>query len=201
MLELPNHLYGWMAATDPARILRMHRDNGWLGTHLPEVDALYGVPQPAEHHPEVDTGRHIELALEVAASLSPEPAVRFAVLVHDLGKALTPVSAWPSHVDHETRGVAVVQAVCDRFAVPHAWRELGVLCTRYHLHAHRALAMSARGVVRFFVDSGLLQRPALLQPFLLACEADARGREGLRDRNRARRCRAVWCILRHVCSP
>ncbi|KWU19196.1 hypothetical protein AS149_13195 [Burkholderia cenocepacia] len=139
---------------------------------------MYGIPQTPEHHPEVDTGSHIELTLEAAALLSNDPAVRFAALVHDLGKALTPRNELPQHIDHEKAGLKPVGEVCERFKVPADWRELALLVCEHHLSVHRAFEMAARSVIRLFDNAGLVERPMLVEPFLLAVEADKRGRAG-----------------------
>ena len=168
----------WLQGETPHKELARLRASGALRKLLPEVDALYGIPQTPEHHPEVDTGIHIELTLEAAALLSNDPAVRFAALVHDLGKALTPRDELPQHIDHERTGLKPVAAVCERFGVPADWRELALLVCEHHLSAHRAFEMAARSVVRLFDTTGLLGRPHLVESFLLAVEADKRGRAG-----------------------
>lgn len=175
-------LQDWMGAQSPVKLLHVHAKNGWLRSHLPEVHALYGVPQSPQWHPEVDTGVHVELSLQQATLLTPDRAVRFAVLLHDLGKGLTPVGMLPKHHNHEAAGLPLVERVCVRFEVSADWRELALLVCGYHLHVHRALDLSARGVVRFFRETGLYQNPALLDPLLLACLADARGRAGMENK-------------------
>jgi len=177
-----NYIDGWMRAEKPHLVMRTMRANGWLRDHAPEVDRLYGIPQRSEHHPEIDAGVHTELALEVAGTLSQDPRVRYAALVHDLGKALTPKELWPRHHGHEELGVESSLAFGGRLGVPQEWRVLGAMVCRYHLHAHRSLESSARSIVRLFRDAGLFERPDLIEPFTLACEADARGRAGLQDR-------------------
>jgi tRNA nucleotidyltransferase (CCA-adding enzyme) len=172
-------LQDWMSSPDPVALLRVRIENGWLRDHLPEVHALYGVPQVARWHPEVDTGQHTEMVLAQAAQLTPDPAVRFAALVHDLGKGLTRPDLLPKHPGHEAAGLPLVDQVCDRFEVPDSWRELALLVCGFHLHAHRALELSARGVARFFREAGFHDKPALLDPFLTACLADKRGRTGM----------------------
>jgi tRNA nucleotidyltransferase (CCA-adding enzyme) len=171
----------WMSSADPALLLRLRRANGWLVDHLPEVRVLYGIPQDARWHPEIDTGLHVELTLAQAASLSGDLSVRFAALVHDLGKGVTSPDFLPSHPGHEEAGGPLVDLVCDRFEVSDDWRVLAKLVCKYHLHSHRALEMSPRGVVRFFREAELYDKPQLLDPFLTACLADKRGRAGLED--------------------
>lgn len=172
-------LQDWMGSESPLRLLRVRVDNGWLREHLPEVHVLYGIPQSPQWHPEIDTGVHVELALQQATLLTTDPAVRFAVLVHDLGKGLTPAAELPQHIDHETAGLPLVDRVCDRFEVSASWRALARLVCEYHLHVHRAMDLSNRGVARFFREAGLYARPDLLEPLLLSCVADKRGRAGM----------------------
>jgi tRNA nucleotidyltransferase (CCA-adding enzyme) len=171
-------LMNWLNSPHPHRELAERRESGWLAAHLAEVDVLYGVPQNAEHHPEVDTGKHIELCLEVAAQLGADFETRFAVLTHDLGKGITPSEQWPKHVNHENAGVPLVAAVCDRFQLDEVTRTLATLVCKWHLHAHRAFEMGDASVVKFFMNTGLLDDEQLCGRFLLACESDARGRLG-----------------------
>lgn len=178
MAPQDNDIQTWMATADPVAELRERRDNGWLAANLPELEVLWGIPQPAAHHPEIDTGRHIELVLARVSQLSADPRVRFAALVHDLGKGLTPEDQWPQHINHEVLGEAPVRAVVHRFDLPEDWAWLGVTTSVWHLHAHRALDLKASSVVRFLRNAGCLERPALFEGFLLACQADAQGRLG-----------------------
>lgn len=177
-----NYIESWMKSEKPRVIMQAMRANGWLRQHAPEIDRLYGIPQRAEHHPEVDTGIHTELTLEMAGLLSTDPRVRYAALVHDLGKGLTPSELWPRHHGHEELGVAPVSELGRRLGVPEEWQVLARAVTRYHLRAHRALDSSSRSLVRLFRDAQLFERPELIGPFTLACEADARGRSGLQER-------------------
>lgn len=150
-----NHTEGWMKSDAPHEVMRELRASGWLREHAPELDRLYGIPQRVEHHPEVDTGIHIELTLEMAARLTEDPRVRFAALVHDLGKGLTPPEEWPRHHGHEELGFEPALELGARLGVPEEWRELGGLVARFHLHAHRALDVPPRTLVRFFRDANL----------------------------------------------
>lgn len=177
-----NHLAGWMSANKPHHIMRLMRANGWLREHAPEVNRLYGVPQRADHHPEVDTGVHVELVLEIASELSSDPRVRYAALVHDLGKGLTPQAEWPRHHKHEELGVQPGLELAQRLGVPADWQLLGAAVARFHLHAHRAMDASPRSLMRFFRDAKFFEHPQLVEHFTLACEADARGRAGLQNR-------------------
>jgi tRNA nucleotidyltransferase (CCA-adding enzyme) len=153
-----------------------------LARIFPEIDALYGVPQPARWHPEIDTGVHTLMALQCAAQLSDSPAVRFATLVHDLGKARTPPELWPSHRGHEEVGVALIQALATRLRVPNAFRDLSVIVARQHGLVHRALELRPATVLKLLEECDALRRPQRFTDVLLACEADARGRGGLGER-------------------
>jgi tRNA nucleotidyltransferase (CCA-adding enzyme) len=159
------------------------REANALAAVFPEVAALFGVPQPEQWHPEIDTGVHTLMALEQAANLSTDPVVRFAALTHDLGKGATPRGEWPRHVGHEERGVALVQEMCDRLRIPNAYREVAVLASRHHLHAHRVAELRAGTLLDLLEDADAFRRPARFEQFILASEADARGRKGLEHRS------------------
>ena len=164
---------------NPQVFIRTMRDCGALDAILPEVDCLFGVPQPARHHPEIDTGEHICLALKQAAAMRANTAVRFAVLVHDVGKGITPESMLPKHRGHEQAGVALVEAICERLRVPKEFRELAVTVTRHHLQIHRAREMRAAKLLKLLEALDALRRPQRLLDILSACEADATGRAGM----------------------
>jgi tRNA nucleotidyltransferase (CCA-adding enzyme) len=170
-------------------MLAVLRDCGALARLLPEVDALYGVPQPAEHHPEVDTGVHLELVLDMAARLQASLPVRYAALVHDLGKGSTPRDKWPRHVAHEARSVKLAQAVSQRWRVPTDCRDLGEIVAREHGNIHRSAGFGAAAVMRLLERCDALRRPERFDQALLACECDARGRTGLDERPYAPRAR------------
>jgi len=172
-----------MAAAEPGRFVEILRDCGALAVLLPEVDRLFGVPQPAEYHPEVDTGAHVLMAMNQAAGNGASPQAVFALLLHDLGKGLTPQAEWPQHRGHETSGLPLVEAVCARLRAPGGWSELASIVCRLHLRAHRLSEMRPAGVMRLIEDAGLLRKPALLGDFLAACEADYRGRQGRQARD------------------
>lgn len=173
----------WLELPAPHEALASLHANGELARLLPEVEALYGVPQNPLHHPEVDTGVHTELCLQLAERLGASPRARFAVLTHDLGKALTPSAEWPKHVDHELRGIEPVRAVCERLAVPEDWQALALLVCEYHLHAHRAFEMRSTSVVKFLQQTRLdSEVHPLFEDFIIACEADKRGRTGKEDK-------------------
>ena len=171
-----------LAEPMPSAFVRALRECNALRVVFPEVDALYGVPQRAEYHPEVDTGTHIELVLDMAARLAPrDDLVGWCALVHDLGKALTPADELPRHVMHEHRGVAPVRAICARLKVPAEHAALAELVCRFHLDAHRALELRPATVLELFEKLDSFRKRDRLQRFLLACEADKRGRLGLAD--------------------
>lgn len=165
----------------PARYFEVLRDCGALKKLFPEIDQLWGVPQPEEHHPEIDTGIHTMMVLTQAAKLSDDPKVRFAALVHDLGKGITPKEQWPKHIEHESCGVPLVEALCDRYRIPNDYRELAVIVTRYHLHYHRAAELRDDTFLKTLESLDAFRRPERFELFLLACEADSRGRTGFED--------------------
>ena len=162
----------------PRRYFEALRECNALATLFPEIDRLFGVPQPERHHPEIDSGVHTLMVLDQAASIAAEPEVRFAALVHDLGKGTTPQQAWPRHHGHEERGVKLINGLCDRLRIPKKYRELAVLVSRYHLDCHRINEMKATTVMRKLEGLDAFRRPERFDRFLLACEADARGRKG-----------------------
>ena len=159
------------------------RECGALAVLFPEVDRLFGVPQPKQWHPEVDTGVHVMMVLDQAEKLSPDLEVRFAALVHDLGKGTTRKHALPSHPGHERRGVKLIRRLAERLPVPNACRDLGILVSEYHTHCHRAFDLRAATILRMLEATDAFRRPRRFEQFLLACEADARGRAGLEDRH------------------
>jgi tRNA nucleotidyltransferase (CCA-adding enzyme) len=166
----------------PERYFEVLRECGALAKVFPEIDNLYGIPQPELHHPEIDTGVHTMMVLAQAAKLSDSPVVRFAALVHDLGKALTPVELLPRHHGHEDSGAGLVEALCARLKVGKEYLDLGVLTSRYHLHVHKAEELKPKTVHKILVAADAFRRPERLEGFLLACEADARGRLGFENR-------------------
>lgn len=171
-----------LAEAMPGRFIEVLRDCGALARLFPELERLFGVPQPAEHHPEIDTGRHLLLCLEQAVRLGADTAVRFAVLVHDLGKGLTPPDQWPSHRGHEGHGAELVRTFCQRLRVPNDYRDLAYLVARYHTHCHRALELRHGTLLKTLQGLDAFRKPVRFEQFLLACEADARGRQGLEQR-------------------
>jgi len=162
----------------PSRMLEALRACGALERLLPEVDRLWGVPQRADVHPEVDTGVHLMLVLDVATRMGAQLPARWAALLHDLGKGTTSRGEWPRHPGHEERGVALAGAVNERLRVPNDCRDASLLAAREHGHVHRALELDAAALLQLLERCDALRRPALLAQVLDACEADARGRAG-----------------------
>jgi tRNA nucleotidyltransferase (CCA-adding enzyme) len=163
----------------PDVYLEVLRDCGALARVFPELNALFGVPQPARWHPEIDTGRHLLLSMRAAASLTPDFEVRFAVMLHDLGKGTTPAALWPAHHGHEQRSVTLAQQVCERLRAPTACRELAQIVARHHGHCHRALELRPGTLLKLLDSTDALRRAERFEKFLLACEADMKGRDGL----------------------
>lgn len=165
----------------PRLFFEVLRECGALGSLFPEIDRLFGVPQPARPHPEVDTGLHALLALEQAARLSEDKRVRFAALVHDLGKGLTPKEEWPRHIGHEKRSVELIEGLCKRYRIPNDYRELACLVARYHGHCHRVHELRPSTLLKTLKALDAFRRPDRFALFLAACEADARGRKGFEE--------------------
>jgi tRNA nucleotidyltransferase (CCA-adding enzyme) len=171
-----------LASKQPSAFLRTLRACGALAEVLPEVDALYGVPQRAEYHPEVDTGVHVELVCDMAARLAPgDDVVGFAALTHDLGKALTPADQLPRHIRHEQRGLAPLRALCARLKVPAAHLALAEMACREHLNVHRLLELRDETVHDLLARCDGFRKPARIGQLAQVCEADKRGRTGLED--------------------
>lgn len=165
----------------PSRMFEVLRACGALQKILPELDALWGVPQPAKHHPEVDTGAHVMLVIDYAASQQYSLPVRFAALMHDLGKGLTPVNDLPRHIGHEERGANLVKEVCKRLRVPNECKELAYIVAKFHGKLHQALQMKPSTLLTFLVELDAIRQPARFKDFLMACESDSRGRTGLEN--------------------
>ncbi len=166
----------------PSRMLLALRECGALQRVLPEVDALFGVPQPAEHHPEVDTGLHILLVVDYAAAQNYPATVRFAGLTHDLGKASTPRDHWPKHHGHEHKSVELVEQLCERLRVPGECRDLAVLAARYHGDVHRALELRPATVLKLLSAADVYRKPVRFEELLATCSCDYHGRSGLENR-------------------
>ena len=172
-----------LAEPRPDVFISVLRDCGALKVVYPELDALFGVPQPEKWHPEIDTGVHQLMALREAVKLGGGVAVCFAVLMHDLGKGSTPADKLPSHPGHEDAGVALVERLAARLRVPNHLRELALITARYHTHVHRAFELRPDTVLKTLESCDAFRRPERFADFLLACEADARGRKGFEQRD------------------
>lgn len=168
---------------NPEVFFAVLRNCGALERLLPEIAGLYGVPQPPRHHPEIDCGVHTMMSLQQATRLSDKTTVRFATLVHDLGKATTPKDVLPRHIGHEERSVDLVRNLCERLAIPNAYRDLALLVAKYHTHCHRVRELKASTLLRTLEALDAFRRPERFEEFLLCCKADARGRTGLEDRD------------------
>jgi tRNA nucleotidyltransferase (CCA-adding enzyme) len=167
----------------PQVFIQVLRDCGALKELMPEVDALFGVPQPETHHPEIDTGMHTLSVLEQSALHKQPLTVRWACLLHDLGKGLTPEEEWPRHIAHEHTGLKLIKAVNERFKVPKDCQELALLVGQYHTHGHRALELKASTLLELLQSFDIYRRPQRFEEFIAACEMDARGRKGLEQRS------------------
>lgn len=167
----------------PQVFIQVLRDCAALKVLMPEVDALFGVPQPEAHHPEIDTGLHTLSVLEQAALHRQPLTVRWACLLHDLGKGLTPEHEWPRHIAHEHKGLKPIKAVNERFKAPRDCQELALLVGQYHTHGHRALELKASTLLELLQSLDVYRRPQRFEEFIAACEMDARGRKGLERRS------------------
>ena len=172
-----------MKTEKPSVFVSVLRECGALEVLLPEVNRLFGVPQPEKYHPEIDTGTHLLMALDIAADMNRGAAnVVFAVLLHDLGKGITPQQEWPSHRGHESEGVPLVDDVCSRLKVPNAMHDLSRKVCLLHLRCHRMLEARPLTALRLLEKLDAFRQPGILPDFVAACEADYRGRKGLQDR-------------------
>ena len=168
-----------LAEKAPHVFFKVLRETDALKEILPEVDALFGVPQPKKYHPEIDTGIHTFMVLEQASLLSDSPLVRFAALMHDVGKGAIPESQWPNLRGHETLGADLVVALCKRLKAPNEFRDLARLTSLYHTDCHRAASYDATKLMDILEQTDAHRKPERFEHFLLACEADARGRLGM----------------------
>lgn len=176
-------LHKALTETTPSAFFQTLRNCGALRVIFPEIDALFGVPQPEKYHPEIDTGVHALMVLDQATRLSQQPEVRLAALLHDLGKAKTPSEYWPSHHGHEQKGLPILDKLCERLRVPKTFKTLCVHVMEYHTHCHRALELRAETLIDMLQAIGAFKPDSRLDEFLLACEADARGRTGFENRS------------------
>ena len=178
----------------PSRMFEVLRESGALARLLPEVDRLWGVPQRAEYHPEVDTGVHLMMVLDMSARLKAPIAVRFACLTHDLGKGTTPAEILPKHIGHEERGARLLSKLCERLRVPTECRELADVVAREHGNIHRSGEFGAAALVRLLERCDAFRKPQRFDLVLLACECDARGRLGLEEKPYAARQRLLAAL-------
>ena len=165
----------------PSRFFEVLRGCGAAAKLFPELDALHGVPQPPPHHPEIDTGVHVMLVVDMAARLSADTRVRFAALMHDVGKGTTPKDELPRHAGHEARGAVMIEKFCERLRAPNEYRDLAMPVARHHLLCHRLAELRPSTVLELLESLDAFRRPERVEMFALACEADARGRTGLED--------------------
>jgi tRNA nucleotidyltransferase (CCA-adding enzyme) len=184
----------------PEVFFEVLRACGALAVIFPEVDRLFGVPQPPQWHPEIDTGVHVMMCLQRAVALDAPVTVRFAVLAHDLGKGATPPDQWPKHIMHESRGLPLIDALCARLKVPTAHRELARMTAKQHTNVHRALQLRNDTVLRLLEDCDAFRRPDRFSEMLFACQCDAQGRTGLENnpypqRDYLEAARAVACVV------
>lgn len=192
-------LDGALAAPVPRAFVETLRDGGALGVVLPELDALAGVPQPADSHPGTDALEHALLSLDAAAALDDDPATRLAALCHDIGKGTTPAAALPEHPGHEARGAELIEAMAARLRIPRRPRDLAALVARYHTRCHGIAALDAAEAASLLESLDAIRKPERLVAFVHACEADARGRHGFAgDYPQAARLLALAEIFRGV---
>jgi tRNA nucleotidyltransferase (CCA-adding enzyme) len=159
------------------------RDCGALKVLFSEIDALFGVPQTATYHPEIDTGVHCLMSLQQAVKLSDDPLIRFATLIHDLGKATTPVDILPRHIGHEERSLPLIETLCQRIKCPNDYKELALAVAAWHTHCHRAQELKASSLLKLLLRLDAFRRPERFEQFLVCCESDARGRTSFEDRD------------------
>ena len=167
----------------PRRYFEVLRECSALATLFPEIERLFGVPQPERYHPEIDSGVHTFMVLDQATKLTTDTEIRFAALVHDLGKATTPHQIWPSHHGHGERGVELINKLCERLRIPNKYRDLAVLVSRYHLNCHRIQELSPTVILGKLEGLDAFRRPERFEQFLLACKADALGRKGKEEQD------------------
>lgn len=160
---------------NPEVFISTLRECGALHVIVPELEALFGVPNPKQYHLEVDSGIHSLLTLQAAVELTPDPVVRFAALVHDLGKAVTPMSQWPSHHGHELTGISIISSMCERLRIPVDYRQLALMACQFHLTIHRLFELRANTMVKLLEQVDAFRRPQGFERLLLICEADAQG--------------------------
>lgn len=166
---------------NPSVFFKVLRDCGALEILMPEINHLFGVPQPPQYHPEIDTGIHTLMVVDAAARADEDVITRFAALTHDLGKAITPKEEWPRHIGHEEKSVALIETLCERLRCPRDFKELAITVARYHTHCHRALELKPSTLVDLFESLDAFRRPQRFTQILGACAADFHGRTGFED--------------------
>lgn len=181
---------------NPEQFIQTLRSCDALRIILPELDVLFGIPNPRKYHLEVDSGVHTLLVLQAAVRLSTDPIVRFSALVHDLGKALSPMNNWPSHHGHEEKGVALIDALCSRLRIPNDYHALAVMVSRVHLTIHKLLDLRAKTIVKLLDQCDAFRRPQLFYSMLIACQADAEGCGKIIDYQQSK----LWDYILAECS-
>ncbi|RDX36083.1 multifunctional CCA addition/repair protein [Kangiella sp. HD9-110m-PIT-SAG07] len=171
-----------LATQSPQVYFEVLRECGALKILFPELDQLWGIPNPEKWHPEIDTGVHTMMVLEQSAHKTDDVCVRFAAAVHDLGKGVTPKDQWPQHRGHEEAGVPLIQQLCRRIKAPKDYQSLAIQVSRYHLHSHKMFELRAKTVHKVLKSIGAYKKEAVLEQFIIACEADFNGRLGLEDK-------------------
>jgi tRNA nucleotidyltransferase (CCA-adding enzyme) len=183
-----------LSEQSPQVFFEILRECGALAVILPELDRLFGIPQTAAYHPEIDCGIHSLMCLEQAALLSEDLTVRFAALIHDLGKGLTPPAILPKHIGHERKGLKVIEKLCQRIRAPKEFLQLALLTAEYHTHSHRAMELKPATVMKLFKSCDAMRRPERFQRLLLSCEADSKGRLG-KENNPYPQADYLWACL------
>lgn len=163
---------------------------------IPEINALFGVPNSSHYHPEIDSGVHTLMVLQAAVELSTDPMVRFAALVHDLGKMATPINEWPKHLGHEERGVPIIQSLCERLRIPADYRKFAVMVSRFHLNIHNLFELRAKTMIKILEQIDAFRRPNLFEKLLVVCEADAQGSGRKKDDKQTQ----YWRYLLQECA-
>ena len=171
-----------LSETHPHRFFEVLRQCGALARIFPAIDCLFGIPQPSTYHPEIDTGVHLMLCLQQARHMTEDAQILFAVLMHDVGKGTTPPEKWPHHYGHEADSIPILEAFCQRYRVPTQYRELALLVACYHSHCHRVQDLKPKTILKVLESLDAFRRPQRFKQFLLACEADYRGRLGFENR-------------------
>ena len=165
----------------PAEFIQVLKDCGALARLFPELDKLWGIPQDAKCHPEIDTGVHVIMTLNAVCNLTADPKIRFAVLCHDVGKAVIPQEQWPNHNGHEELGVGIIKDWCKKYRVPNDYKELAIHFARWHMHSHTVFKLTGADIIKMFSAMDAFRNSNILAEFLLAAESDHKGRKGTED--------------------